>query len=359
MPRGLILLLGAAGIFVTLFGINAFQDIVGPTFLALMLVVAVLPIQSRLVATGWPKWLATVVLVVSAYAILIALALALAYAAARFASLIPTYADDADELTAQVHDWLNSIGIDQAQVDSATSSFQLSDLTGFLTDLLSSLAGAVGNIVFVCAVIIFLGMDSLGFSARLAHTSGSRPDVVGAMTGFAHGTRKYLVVSTIFGAIVAVIDTAALWMLGIPLPLLWGIVSFVTNYIPNIGFIIGVIPPAILGLLEGGFPLMLAVIAVYSVINFVIQSIIQPKFVGDSVGLSTTVTFLSMAIWTWAIGPLGALLAIPLTLLTKAVLLDIDPATRWIGDLIGSGHPDPEDERPPPGGPQPVAQAEG
>jgi AI-2 transport protein TqsA len=83
------------------------------------------------------------------------------------------------------------------------------------------------------------------------------------------------------------------------------------------------------------------VIAVYSVINVVIQSIIQPKYVGDAVGLSTTLTFLSLVFWAWVIGPLGALLAIPLTLLTKALLLDIDPSSRWLSALISSGSVQP------------------
>jgi AI-2 transport protein TqsA len=124
---------------------------------------------------------------------------------------------------------------------------------------------------------------------------------------------------------------------------LWGVISFITNYIPNIGFVLGVIPPALIGLLQGGWSLMFLVIALYSVINFVIQTLIQPKFVGDSVNLATTVTFLSMTIWTWIIGPLGAFLAIPLTLLTKALLVDIDPSTRWIGLLLQSGKARPAD----------------
>jgi predicted PurR-regulated permease PerM len=80
------------------------------------------------------------------------------------------------------------------------------------------------------------------------------------------------------------------------------------------------------------------------VINFVIQSIIQPKFVGDAVGLSVTVTFLSLVFWSWVLGALGALLAIPLTLLMKALLLDIDPSTRWVGVLIQDRAPDPDEE---------------
>jgi len=132
-----------------------------------------------------------------------------------------------------------------------------------------------------------------------------------------------------------------LWGLGIPVPILWGLLAFITNYIPNVGFVIGLVPPAILALLEGGPVLMLVVIAAYSVINFVIQSVIQPKFVGDAVGLSATITFLSLVFWAWVLGPLGALLAIPLSLLAKALLIDIDPSTTWVRPLLSGTNASP------------------
>ena len=99
--------------------------------------------------------------------------------------------------------------------------------------------------------------------------------------------------ATIFGGIVAILDGAALLILGIPAAGLWALLAFVTNYIPNIGFIIGLIPPALLALLVGGPSLAITVIVVYCVLNFVIQSVLQPKFVGDAVGLTTTMSFLS------------------------------------------------------------------
>ena len=131
--------------------------------------------------------------------------------------------------------------------------------------------------------------------------------------------------TTVFGFIVAVLDSIALALLGIPLAITWGLLAFITNYIPNVGFIIGVVPPALLGLLTGGPQLMVVVIVVYCGLNFVIQSIIQPRFIGDAVGLSITVTFVALVFWAWLLGPLGAILAIPLTLLAKALLVDIDP----------------------------------
>src|SRR6185295_4388262 len=98
-----------------------------------------------------------------------------------------------------------------------------------------------------------------------------------------------------------------------------------------------------------GVGLMIAVIVVYSVINLVIQSVIQPRVVGDKVGLSPTLAFLSVVFWTWVIGPLGALLAVPLSLLTKALLVEADPGARWLDVLIAPVHKgaqdDPDGER--------------
>ena len=165
------------------------------------------------------------------------------------------------------------------------------------------------------------------------------PDPVAALDNFARGTRNYMGVSASFGLIVAVIDGLALYFLGVPGAFVWAVLAFVTNFIPNIGFIIGVIPPALIALLDGGPGLMVTVIVVYSVVNFVIQSVIQPRVVGDAVGLSATLTFLSLVFWTWVVGPLGALLAVPLSLLAKALLVEADPRARWALPLI-SGKPD-------------------
>ena len=144
-----------------------------------------------------------------------------------------------------------------------------------------------------------------GAGDRIASIAADRPRIAEALGHFAWGTRQYLLVTTVFGLIVAVLDTIALAILGIPLAITWGLLSFITNYIPNIGFILGVIPPALLGLLTGGPKLMVIVIVVYCVLNTVIQSVIQPRFIGDAVGLSVTVTFVVLFFWSWLLGQPG------------------------------------------------------
>jgi AI-2 transport protein TqsA len=228
------------------------------------------------------------------------------------------------------------------QLKQAASSLNLGKLAGVLGSLLGSVAGLASNLVFLLALLLFLSVETGGAGHRLASIATDRPRITEALGRFAWGTRQYLLVTTVFGLIVAVLDSIALAIMGIPLAVTWGLLSFITNYIPNVGFIIGVVPPALLGLLTGGPHLMVIVIVVYCVLNFVVQSIIQPRFIGDAVGLSVTVTFVALVFWAWLLGPLGAILAIPLTLLVKALLVDIDPRAKWADALLRASAEEPD-----------------
>jgi AI-2 transport protein TqsA len=275
--------------------------------------------------------------------VIIGLAVSLALSVAQLATILPTYQAQFTHLTDEFRAWLGSLGVGPDQVKQALSKINFSSVAGLLGDLLASLAGVFSNMLLLLFVVAFMALDSVRFSRRLSRARPERPEIVGALDSFVAGTRTYLLVSTIFGLIVAVIDTGFLWWVGVPLPLLWGLLAFITNYIPNVGFIIGVVPPALLGLLQGGPRLMIIVIVGYSLINFVIQSIIQPKVMADAVNLSLTLTFVSLIFWTFVIGAMGAILAVPLTLITKALLLDVDPSTRWMSGLITGGPAPPED----------------
>ncbi|PRY30852.1 putative PurR-regulated permease PerM [Pseudosporangium ferrugineum] len=339
LPRGLIVLLGLAAAVVTVAGLRIFAEILAPVLLALMLTVTASPLGTWLARSGAPAWFAALALVSTVYLVLFALGAALATSVARLVALMPRYQDQLTELRAGAFRALTDLGVDAQHAGDLTGPIQPGTVADALQALLGGLLATASNAFFLLAVLLFLCLDAVVFPDRLRRVAGQRPLVVGALRSFAGGTRRYLLVSTIFGLIVAMIDSLVLWALDIPLPLLWGVLSFITNYIPNIGFVVGLVPPALLGLLEGGVPLMAAVVLLYSAVNFVIQSVIQPKIVGDAVGLSATTTFLSLVFWTWVLGPLGALLAIPLSLLTKGLLVDVDPRTRWIGTLILAGPP--------------------
>jgi predicted PurR-regulated permease PerM len=342
LPRGLLVLGGIAAVVIIIAGMRAAAGILAPTLLALVLTVLVHPLRFWL--DRWmPSWAASLVCIIAVYALVVAMSLAVLVSVARFATLLPQYTDELDDRIDSLTKALKSAGIDQEQINKVASSFDLGQLSGFIGNLLGDLMGLVSNLFFILALVLFMTMDGGSFPRQLERARAAKPAIIDALSDFAHGTRRYLGVSTVFGLIVAVLDTIALAILDVPAPVLWGLLAFITNYIPNIGFVIGLIPPAILALLEGGPSLMLAVIAVYCVLNVVIQTVIQPKVVGDTVGLSTTLSFVSLIFWTWVIGPLGALLAIPLSLLAKALLIDADPATGWVRGLISNKDEDEPD----------------
>jgi AI-2 transport protein TqsA len=340
LPRWLVALFGATTAVLTLAGMAVAAELVGPIFLALVLAVTVQPLLRRAARAGVPRWLAVTVAVLTIYAFIIGLALALIASVGQLARLLPEYADEWAQVLDDVGAFLAGIGVTQEQVEAALRSVDVQSVIGFLGGLLSSLVGLAGSLVFVLVTVAFMTVDSSSLQARLDAVPGVRPGLGEALAGFARNTRSYLWVTTLFGFVVAVIDAAALWLLGIPLALVWGLLSFITNYIPNVGFLIGLIPPTLLGLLVDGPRLALLVIAVYSVINFMLQSVVQPMFVSDAVGLSVTVTFLSLIVWAWVLGPLGAILAIPLSLLVRAVLLDHDPDNRWALELVSAPGPE-------------------
>ena len=346
LPRSLVMLLGTGSAVLVLAGVHYVAWLVGPFFLALMIVIAIAPVQNLLLRHGWPAWLSTLVLVLLVVGVLVVFAVVFVVSIARLAALLPQYADQADKTLQSLASSLQSFGVKPGQLQQAVSSVDPAKLVALIGTVLAGLTGAATSLVFLLCLMLFLSVEAGGIDQRLTATAADRPQLEWALRSFARGTRKYLVVTAIFGLIVGVLDGGALAIIGIPLPVLWAVLSFLTNFVPNVGFIIGLVPPALLALLTGGVSEMLVVIAVYSVLNFVIQSLIQPRFVGDSVGLAMTTTFVALVFWAWLIGPIGALLAIPLTLLVKALLVDVDPKARWAIALAGSLERSPREQRP-------------
>jgi predicted PurR-regulated permease PerM len=334
LSRGMLITLGVSLAVITIAGVKEIASILAPTLLALVLAVAVQPLARVLRRHRWPSWLATTITILAAWGILAGLALSVAYCGVKFAALIPQYSSDFNALVKDVQDWMKSAGVDSGQASDITSKLDPSKLASFIAGLLSAVLSAASNLFLIGALLLFFVADGTGFAARLSGLRPQRPQVVVALESFAHGTRQYLVVTTVFGLIVAVIDTGVLWVMDVPEPLLWGLLAFITNYIPNIGFVIGLVPPAILALLDSGVDKMIAVIVAYCLINVVIQTFIQPRVIGDTVGMSASLTFVSLIFWAWVLGPLGALLAIPVSLLAKALLIDVDPAAQWVRPLV-------------------------
>jgi predicted PurR-regulated permease PerM len=336
LPRALTILLGLAAAMVVILGARELAWLIGPVFLALVIVLLVHPLHTWLRHKKVPEGLALVVLLLAIFGVLVVLGSILVLAVGRLITVLPQYAAEADGLVSSLRDFLVAQGISRETASSLLANVSLGAVIQAITPLLSGVVGLVANAIFLLSLMLFLGIDATGALGRMAAVNRLRPRLGEAFRIFSANTRRFLGVTTIFAVITGVADTLLLMWLDIPLAILWGLLAAICNYIPYVGFVIGLVPPALLALLIGDWPLMLIVIIAFIVLNSLFTSLIQPYFVGDAVGVSMPVTLVALVFWGWVLGPLGAILAIPLTLLVKAILVDTDPTAGWATALFGS-----------------------
>ncbi len=151
---------------------------------------------------------------------------------------------------------------------------------------------------------------------------------------FVEKLRSYMSLKTIFSMITGIIIGIAMWLIGVDYPVLWGVLAFMLNFVPNIGSIIAAVPAVMLTIVQLGVGPAMLVATVYVAVNVVIGSIIEPKYMGKGLGLSALVVFVSLVFWGWILGPVGMLLSVPLTITVK-LALDSKAETEWLGHLLG------------------------
>ncbi|KAB1645178.1 AI-2E family transporter [Gulosibacter chungangensis] len=336
-PKPLAILAGVVLAIVGLIALQQIASFVTPVFLGFNLALAISPFFHWMLRRRVPKILAGTVAALTVYALLILFVGLMIWSVALLIQELPKYGAEFNDLYRNLLEWLSGFGITQdALLAQLQGLFNPAQIAALLQSLMGNFGSVMSLFATLLVVIFFIFFDAVTFEPRMQRVRVEQPQVGAAFDSFSQGVGRYWIVTTIFGLIVAVIDVIALEILGVPLALVWGVFSFLTNYIPNIGFVIGMIPPVLMALLANDWVNALIVLAVWSIINFVIQSLIQPKFAGEAVGVTPTVSFLSLLVWAFALGPIGALLALPATLLVKAVLVDANPNARWINLLISS-----------------------
>ena len=336
--QGETIILTVAAIVVGCTGIYMLHGLLAPAFFALTLVITVRPLVALASRYHVPRPISAVGAIILIYTFVIGLFAALGVAIAQLVETLPDYSAKFEAIWTQLQALLGRFGIDQSTLMNQVSGMLDTSRIVTLAQGMLSQVTSFGSVLMVMALtVVFLMFDMSRIELRARALTALKPEIAAALAGFAKAVRSYWLVSTIFGLIVAVLDVVALGILGVPMAVTWGVLSFITNYIPNIGFFIGLIPPALLALVDSGPWTALWVVVAYAALNFVIQTLIQPKFTGDAVGLNTTTTFLSLLFWAEVIGALGTILAIPLTLFVKALLIDSDPRSRWVSIFLSAG----------------------
>lgn len=329
-PTGMMVLSVLSLLTISLAGFHYIESVFTPIFLALTLVLAFRPIGRSLMKHGVPSWIAMAATFITLMVVFIGIVSVTVWALTPVPETLLNYSGRFQETINQAIDFANQFGIKAKDFSNFLNDLNYNSLISWAWSLVDSLSSIGGLIAVVVISLFFITLDTVTMEVRARVVAKSHSNLAIALAGFEKRVRAYWIISTVFGLIVAIVDVFALKFLGIPLAWTWGMWAFITNYIPNIGFVIGVLPPMLMALLDQGWQSMLWVGVLYTVINVVIQTFIQPKFTGDVVGLSPSVTFISLIIWTVIVGLLGSILAVPLTLFFKALLVDSDPRTRWL-----------------------------
>lgn len=345
LPRLLLILLGLAAAWIVLSGMRQLAGLIVPVFLALNLMIAVHPLGRSLERRGVPRLIGSLATMVTVLVALLGFVGAIAWSITQLIAELPAYADQINALADGALEQAARLGVDRGQIEGWASTFTVSSLVGMLDQALNSVGSISALLTATLATIVFLGLDAAGLPERLAVLERHHPRLLVALTDFASSVRTYWVVTTVFGAVVAIIDGLALWALGVPLPAVWAVLLFLCNYIPNIGFVFAMIPPTLMALLDRGPWTAVAAIAICSGVAMLLQGLVQPRVTGRAVGVAASISFLSVLFWSWVLGAAGALLSVPMTLLVKEVLVDADPRARWANAFLADD-PATADEPP-------------
>jgi AI-2 transport protein TqsA len=335
LPRTVTILLALSGATIAAFGIAAIRGIFTPVFFSFILTLCVHPLRQWMQGRGIPRGIATGTTIAAVFGLLIGFGAVLMASLAQFSALLPQFAPQIAQLGASIAQFLESIGFGADQAQSVLQEFTPGRIITFLGGLLGSITSLAGGLVVILTMLILMAVDGSRVPALFTHLKLHRPALVTAFDGFGAGVRRYMVATTVLGIAQGLFNWLVLLILQVPGALLWGLLSFICSFIPNIGYFIAIVPPLFFGFLSGGWPTVVAIIIIYGGINSVIQSIIQPKYVGNAVSLSETLTFTSVLFWAVVLGPVGAILAVPLTLFARTILLDSDPTMAWWRPMTG------------------------
>jgi predicted PurR-regulated permease PerM len=326
-----------AALLILILGMRAFSEILAPILLAMVLAICTTPFLNWLMKKGVSGGLALVIVIVVDVVFLLGLVWLVGRSVQDFSASISQYEGRFDEIEQALGGVLDDLGVNPEDLAANPELTQPGKLVEVAAEFVGGLVSGISNWGLIVMTGIFFLVEALSLPKKVDSItqSGDDPDVH-RIFRLTEGLREYMIINAFVGALAAILNTILLWVMGIEFAVLWGILSFFFSFVPNVGFLISVIPPAILALIQFGFTEMLIVIGAYVVINFLVDNIIKPRFIEEGVNISVLVSFLSLVVWGWVLGPIGAILAVPMSIIVQAVF-DSRDETRWLAYMMGSG----------------------
>jgi AI-2 transport protein TqsA len=310
--RLLLFLFGAACTVIVLAGARSIAILLNPVLLAGFLALLLQPLLHRLRRLGGGA-VAVVVLVV----ILSGLALAgfVGVSLRQLALEVPRYQSELQALVDSVTRALTARGINAAAyVESALTG---PAVAGTVLDVSRAVASGFGNLVLTLFIFAFMLGGMWEMERRANKQARDHSPLAARFLAFAGTIRGYMAVRSVLGLGTALLNYGLLLLVGVDYALLWAVLSFLLSFVPNIGFVLSMVPPMLLALLSQGWISALIVFVGYQVINTLLDNVIGPRYIGRQMKISALLSFLSVIFWAWVLGPTGAILSVPLTVLIQ------------------------------------------
>ena len=325
--------LSLASLVIIITGIKLGDALVVPLLLSLFLTLLIHPVVEQLTRLYIPRALG-ITLTLTAFILLMMMFLGtIGQSAKEFSAALPGYKEQLITTFKEVQVILAQRGI-EVDLQTVVTSLDSSSLVGFFTDMLSKLGSTMSFTLLILLVTVFMLIEAPVLPDKIRAALKTPENTLPNFNRFVLSFNRYIALKTVISLITGILVTFMLWAKGVNFYILWGLVAFLMNYIPNIGSIMAAIPGILLTLLQFGGADAIIISAGYVAINIVIGSVLEPRIMGQGLGLSPLVVLLSLIVWGWLLGPVGMLLSVPLTICIK-ILMESSDDWKYIAILLG------------------------
>lgn len=324
-----------AAVIVILAGLKTASAIIIPFLLAMFLAIICNPLIQKAEQYKVPKSVAVFLVIAIFVGIGFSLAGLIGNSLNELSIVLPHYKAQLSQEFALLIDKLADYNI-LLESKLLTQYLDPGAAMGFAADMLSGFGNIMANLFLIILTVVFMLFEASSMPAKL-HLALKDPQMkIQKIDRFIASVNQYLAIKTIVSIATGTIVSVMLWIFGLDFFILWGVLAFLFNYIPNIGSIIAAVPAVLLALLQLGGVDAALIGGGYVIINMVMGNMVEPKFLGKGLGLSTLVVFLSLIFWGWLLGTAGMLLSVPLTMIIK-IALENSEQHKWISIMLSDG----------------------
>jgi len=329
---------------VVVFGMREASEIITPILLAFILSIIFTPLQRWLLDRGVPAWLALIIVLLVMLLVLSVLVSLTVVSITQFVNRIPEYEESLQTMIDGSYIFLEDMS-QRLPFDVsgmlALETFDFSPVFNIAGGLLGTLVDTFSNWIIVVLLVAFMMVDFAVLPTKMDRMFKDQKEIQ-VFSDLLSSIRRYVSITSSTGLLTGVANAVLCVILGVDFAILWGVVGFFMNYIPNLGIWLSILPPAILTLLEFGWQRAVIVIIGFWLTNVVIENILKPRVMGEDLNISPLFIMISLVVWTFVLGPMGSILAVPLTLITTKLLLENSEETRWLAVLMTANSETPD-----------------